>query len=54
MLNITVPVFDQGRSYGKVKSGKGLEIYFRSRVGTLWLVGIIIVNWQTKIMYQKT
>jgi len=25
VLNITVPLFDLGRSYGNVRSGKGLE-----------------------------
>jgi len=46
MLNITVPVFDLGRSYENVKSGKSpenvwkrsskcLKVYFQNCVGTL-------------------
>jgi len=37
VLTIIVPAFDLGTSFGKVKSGKILEIYFQTCVGTLFL-----------------
>jgi len=35
VLTIVVPVFDLGMSFGKVTSGKGLQIYIQNCVGTL-------------------
>jgi len=37
MLTIIVPVFDLGMSFGKLESGKSLQIYVQNCVGTLRL-----------------
>jgi len=38
VLTIIVPLFDLGMSFGKVKSGKSLEVYVQNCVGNLEVV----------------